>query len=129
MPAGESPPQEKGQPGLYRAALFGLCPRCGERTLFAAPARIADKCSECGLNFAELERGSRAAGLVTIAVAVLLIALALWIEDTFRPPIVLQMLVWTIVTVAVVLGTLRLFKTMMLMASYERELERDKGEQ
>ena len=30
MPADESPSHEKGQPGIGRAALSGLCPRCGE---------------------------------------------------------------------------------------------------
>ncbi len=124
MNSGEQSSQEKGQPGFYRAALFGLCPQCSERTLFAAPARIADTCASCGLNLAELERGSRAAGVVTIVVAAALIGLALWIEDTFRPPLILQMIVWTVVTVAAVLGALRAFKTYMLMVSYERALER-----
>ena len=39
---------EKGQPGLVPAALFGLCPDCGEKTLFDAPIQFADKCDNCG---------------------------------------------------------------------------------
>ncbi|MEL6877424.1 MAG: DUF983 domain-containing protein [Pseudomonadota bacterium] len=106
---------------FWRIALFGLCPRCGAKTLFAAPARIAAKCGPCGLELAQLERGARAAGLVTIIVAILLITAAMLIESAFRPPILLQLLVWAPLTVVVVLGTLRGFKAYMLMVNYERQ--------
>ena len=59
MNAGPSGPSEqKGQPGLVSAALSGLCPRCGAKTLFAAPAALADECSACGLDILALERGA-----------------------------------------------------------------------
>ena len=44
----------KGQPGLVQAALFGLCPNCGAKTLFAGPARFADRCGNCGLDYSTL---------------------------------------------------------------------------
>lgn len=100
-----------------------MCPRCAARTLFAAPAQIARSCSSCGLDFASLERGSRAAGLVTILAAALLITVALTIETLFRPPIWLQLVIWAPLTVGAVLGALRGFKTYMLFASYERHSE------
>lgn len=35
---------EKGQPAFGEAALFGLCPQCGARTLFAGWIAFADRC-------------------------------------------------------------------------------------
>ena len=40
MNADPGPTEKKGQPGLVSAALSGLCPRCGAKTLFAAPAGL-----------------------------------------------------------------------------------------
>ncbi|WP_394731124.1 DUF983 domain-containing protein [Altererythrobacter sp. GH1-8] len=110
----------KGLPGLTQAALFGLCPRCGERTVFAAPAQVADACASCGLDFGELEGGGRFVGLLTMIVALLLIGMAWWIEESFRPPLILQMIVWLPVNVGIVIGSLRLFKIIFLYARYER---------
>ena len=75
---------------------------------------------------AELERGGRLAGLVTILVAAVLISIALAIEINFRPPLWLQAAVWAPVTVGVVIGVLRLFKTALLYRQYE--LVREQGE-
>lgn len=119
MPRDQGPTQIKGQPGIVSAALSGLCPRCGAKSLFEGPARLAPQCGNCGLKLAELERGGRLAGVVTILVAAVLIAIALAIEINFRPPLWLQALVWAPVTVGAVIGVLRLFKTALLYRQYE----------
>lgn len=126
MTSGQGPETTKGQSGIVRAALLGLCPRCGERTLFEAPARVALTCSHCELDLGSLERGGRFAGLLTALVAVILIMLAYAVEAAYRPPLWLQAAFWAPVTVALVIGTLRLFKTTLLYARYERL--REKGE-
>jgi uncharacterized protein (DUF983 family) len=59
-------------------------------------------------------------------VAVILIMLAYAVEAAYRPPLWLQAAFWAPVTVALVIGTLRLFKTTLLYARYERL--REKGE-
>ncbi len=120
----EGPNTDKGQPGLVSAALSGLCPKCGAATLFEAPARIALSCDKCGLALTELERGGRLAGLVTILVAALLIGLAMAADIYLRPPFWLQVVVWAPVTMAVVIGTLRLYKTVLLYRQYEIRAEK-----
>jgi uncharacterized protein (DUF983 family) len=55
-----------------------------------------------------------------MAVAVLLIMIALAIESAYRPPLLLQALVWAPVTITAVLGTLRLYKTALLYARYDK---------
>jgi uncharacterized protein (DUF983 family) len=120
MTGDHGPTNSKGQPGIVSAALSGLCPRCGGKSLFEAPARIALECSQCGLKFSEFERGGRFAGLVTMAVAALLITVAMVIENAYRPPLLLQALIWAPVTITAVLGTLRLYKTALLYARYDK---------
>lgn len=126
MRLGQGPEKIQGQSGLLRAALLGLCPRCGEKTLFEAPARVAMECEHCALDLTPLERGGRFAGMVTAIVAILLIVLAYAAEATLRPPLWLQAAFWAPVTVGVVIYTLRLFKTALLYAAYERQ--RDEAE-
>ena len=123
---GPGPDHIKGQSGIVRAALLGSCPRCGERTLFEAPARVALSCSACALDFGPLERGGRFAGVLTALVAVVLIGLAYTVEAALSPPLWLQTAFWAPVTVGGVILTLRLFKTTLLYARYERSQE--KGE-
>ena len=84
---------------------------------------MAFRCSECGLDFAQLERGSRAATLVTFIVAALLIGLALLVDEWLRPPLWVMALVFVPLTITLVLGAIRLFKTLLLMARYERSQE------
>ena len=108
---------------ILKSAWSGQCPRCGERTLFEAPARIALKCSNCELDLGGLERGGRFAGVLTAFVAIILIMIAYGIEASLRPPLWLQATFWAPVTVGVVIYSLRLFKTVLLYANYEREQE------
>lgn len=119
MKPGESPDEQKGQPGLLSAALSGLCPRCGAKTLFAAPAALANECADCGLNFTSLERGGRFVGVVTMLVALVLILAALGVDEWLRPPLWVSFLVWGPVTIGAVVFGLRFYKTMWVYHQYE----------
>lgn len=114
-----SPTEHKGQPGLVSAALSGLCPRCGAKTLFAAPAGLADECPVCGQDFLSLERGGRFVGVVTMLLALVLILAALGVDEWLRPPLWASLLFWGPVTVGSVIFGLRLYKTMWVYHQYE----------
>lgn len=120
-PAG--PSEQKGQPGLVSAALSGLCPRCGAKTLFAAPAALGDECSACGLDFRDLERGGRFVGVVTMLLALVLIMAALGVDEWLRPPLWASFLFWGPVTVASVVFGLRFYKTMWVYHQYEERAQ------
>jgi uncharacterized protein (DUF983 family) len=120
MTSGESPRNQKGQPGIISAALYGLCPSCGAPAVFGTPAAVADNCDACGLDFRPLERGSRWAGVFTLLLAMVLIVAALGIDALFSPPLWLQFAFWAPVTVGGVIFALRLYKTVLLYARYER---------
>jgi len=119
MTPDESPTENKGQPGLVSAALSGLCPRCGARTLFAGPAQLADGCSACGLDILSLERGGRFVGVVTMLLALVLILAALAVDEWLRPPLWASFLFWGPVTIASVVFALRFYKTMWVYHQFE----------
>lgn len=108
------------EPSIVEAAFKGRCPRCGAKSLFEAPAQLALKCSHCDLPFAELEGGGRFAGMFTAIVAILLIMAATGLDIWLRPPFWLQVAFWGPVTVVLVFASLRLFKVLPLLASYQR---------
>lgn len=123
MTTDQGPTEKKGQPGFVPAALSGLCPRCGARTLFAGGAQLADECAACGLDFLKLERGGRFVGVVTMSIALVLIMAALGVDEWFRPPLWASIVFWAPVTIASVIFCLRLYKTMWVYHQYEERAE------
>ena len=75
MPSGNS--DTKGQPALVEAALFGLCPRCGARTLFDGIARFAPRCQACALDYGRFNVGDGPAAFLTLIVGGLVAVLAI----------------------------------------------------
>ena len=104
---------------MVSAALSGLCPRCGKRTLFDGPAQLADQCRHCGLDLLALERGGRFVGVLTMLLALALILAALTVDEWLRPPLWASLLFWAPVTVGSVVGALRFYKTMWVYHQYE----------
>ena len=104
----------EGQLGIARAALFGLCPECGARTLFAGPARFADRCNNCGLDYASFNVGDGPAALLTMAIGALVIVLALMVDSIFRPPFWAHLIIWVPFTAAMTVVSLRVAKGALL---------------
>lgn len=113
-------PDEKGQPGLVPAALFGLCPRCGARGLFAGLTRFAPKCRACGLDLAQFNVGDGPAAFLTMVIGALVVGLALWVQLAFDPPFWVHAVLWVPLTAAAVVWGLRAGKAALLSAEYQR---------
>jgi uncharacterized protein (DUF983 family) len=96
-----------------------LCPRCGAKTLFAAPAALADECPTCSLDIISLERGGRFVGVATMLLALALILAALGVDEWLRPPLWASLVFWGPVTVGAVIGAIRFYKTMWVYHQYE----------
>lgn len=120
MPDGESQ-NTKGQPGITQAALFGLCPRCGSKGLWAGPAALAERCPACGLEFERHEPRGRGMYLVVLPVTILLVLAALKLDDLVRLPTWALIALWGVVVPAVVIAALRYAKAVALMARLEKE--------
>lgn len=81
---------------------------------------IAGECRACGLPLAQLERGGRLVGLITIAVGGLLVLAALSLDAALRPPLWMHVVLWAPLTVGAVLGVLRLYKVVGVYSAYEK---------
>ena len=112
---------EKGQPGLVPAALFGLCPDCGAKTLFDAPIQFADKCDNCGLDYSAFNVGDGPAALLTMFIGALIIAAAISLEIAIHPPFWVHAIIWVPMTAGLVFLSLRITKGALLIAEHRNK--------
>ncbi|WP_088311543.1 DUF983 domain-containing protein [Novosphingobium sp. B 225] len=112
--------QSEGQPGLVPAALFGLCPQCGARSLFAGAAKFAPGCSACGQDFSRFNVGDGPAAFLTMVLGAVVLGLALWVEFTFHPPVWVHVVLWVPLTAGATLWGLRVGKAALLAAEFKR---------
>jgi uncharacterized protein (DUF983 family) len=118
--AGNPEPNTGGQPETASAALFGLCPRCGARTLFDGIAKFAPRCPSCDLDFSQFNVGDGPAAFLTLIVGAVIAVLAIWLQLSFEPPFWVHALLWIPLTTALVIGGLRISKGWLLVAEYRR---------
>ncbi|HVV41320.1 MAG TPA: DUF983 domain-containing protein [Nitrobacter sp.] len=78
----------------------GRCPRCGEGKLFRAFLKVANNCSECGLDFTPHRADDLPAYLVIVIVGHIVVPLALMIETNYSPPVALQLAIYLPITLA-----------------------------
>lgn len=114
-------PDQRGQPPVGRAALFGLCPRCGAQTLFDGPVKFAPRCRVCALDFASYNVGDGPAAFLTLIIGALLIVAALTLDALVRPPFWVHVLLWVPLTAAAVVYGLRVGKAALLAIEHQRQ--------
>ncbi|MGB5725516.1 MAG: DUF983 domain-containing protein [Parasphingorhabdus sp.] len=112
---------EKGQPDVLPAALFGLCPNCGQKTLFAHVTQFSDKCRACGLDYSRFNVGDGPAAFLTLIVGAIILGMALAVEANFNPPIWVHALLWFPLTIAAVVGSLRVSKAILLILEHRNQ--------
>ena len=106
------------EPSPLAVAAGGLCPRCGNRTLFKGVVAFAPRCRACGLDLATFNVGDGPAAFLIFIVGGIVVGLAIWLELAASPPWWLHMLLWLPLTVALTLGLLRLAKGLLLALEY-----------
>lgn len=111
----------EGRPSIAEVALFGLCPQCGARTLFAGWVRFASRCRACGLDFDRFNVGDGPAAFLILIIGALIAGLAIWLQLAVAPPFWVHVLLWVpLTTLAVVLG-LRASKAALLASEYRNK--------
>ena len=114
------PENSKGQPTIGEAALFGLCPRCGSKTLFVGLTAFAPRCTDCDMDFSKFNVGDGPAAFLTMVVGAVIVALALWLQLSLMPPWWVHVILWVPLTTLGVIGGLRLAKGWLLASEYRR---------
>lgn len=105
-------------PPPIASGLYGCCPRCGAKTLFRSFTAFADRCPACGLEFARFNVGDGPVVFLTLGIGALVTVLALWVEFGVSPPFWVHLLLWPPVTLAMVVGSLRVAKGLLLALEY-----------
>ena len=105
-------------PSIVDVALKGLCPRCGQPTLFRTVLAFADRCPHCGLDISGFNVGDGPAAFLTLILGTVIVALAIWLQLAAAPPWWVHALLWPPVTLAAVIGSLRLAKGALIAAEY-----------
>lgn len=110
----------KGQPGISTAALLGLCPKCGQKTLFGGLIQFAPRCRACGLDYSSFNVGDGPAAFLTMIIGALVTGLAIWFELAWHPPFWAHILLWVPLTSAAVIWGLRAGKAALLVAEFQQ---------
>lgn len=119
----DSSDNPKGQPAIGEAALFGLCPRCGSRTLFDGVTQFAPRCGNCGLDYSAFNVGDGPAAFLTLGIGALITGLALWLELAAGPPWWLHVVLWLPLLLVLVVAGLRVSKAALLVREYTSRAE------
>jgi uncharacterized protein (DUF983 family) len=109
------------EPGAARAALLGLCPRCGKGKLFDGYLNVAKSCLSCGLDYAMFDAGDGPAVFVILIAGGLVCAGALYVEFTFHPPYWVHAVLWIPAVTILTFGLLRLAKSLLLVLQYKHK--------
>ncbi|MBO6719011.1 MAG: DUF983 domain-containing protein [Rhizobiaceae bacterium] len=104
-----------------RAGLGGRCPRCGEGRLFSGFLAVGKACGVCGLDYGFADAGDGPAVFVILIIGFIVVGLALWMEISLNPPLVVHFLIWIPLAIVLCLTALRLMKGVLLTLQYRNK--------
>ncbi|EIM26034.1 DUF983 domain-containing protein [Microvirga lotononidis] len=110
-------------PSPITTGLRGLCPRCGKGHLFQGYLKVRPTCEVCGLDLAFADTGDGPAFFVMSIVGIVVVALALWAEFAFSPPIWLHLVMWTALSIGMSLALVRPLKGVLVNLQYHHKAE------
>jgi uncharacterized protein (DUF983 family) len=103
---------------LLRAALAGRCPRCGKGRLFRGLLEVRPSCPVCGLDLAGNDAGDGAMVAGIFVVGAVVIALAVWVEFRFTPPLWVHVLLWPAISIPLAIAVMRPAKAALVALQY-----------
>jgi uncharacterized protein (DUF983 family) len=106
-------------PDTAQASLRGLCPRCGAGGLFSGIVSFAPHCPKCSLDFRQFNVGDGPAAFLIMIVGAIVTGLAIAVQLNFAPPFWVHILLWLPLTVALVMGLLRIAKGALLVLEFK----------
>jgi uncharacterized protein (DUF983 family) len=106
------------EPTPAAVSLRGLCPRCAAKTLYRGLASFAPQCRACGLDFSGFNVGDGPAAFLILIVGAVVTALAVALELSAEPPFWVHIVLWLPLTAALVIGSLRFAKGLLLALEY-----------
>ena len=104
-----------------RAGLKGRCPRCGKGKLFSGFLSVASACDRCGLDFEPFDTPDGPAFFVMTIVGFVVVALALYTEVAYSPPVYVHLVLWIPLTLVLALPLMRFGKGLMAGLQYRNK--------
>ena len=106
------------EPTILQAALGGRCPRCGDRAIFKGVITVNFRCRACGLDLSRSDIGDGPALGVVAVLTVLISAVAIWTEITFKPDYWLHVLLWPTLLIGLSIAIIRPLKAAIIAIGY-----------
>jgi uncharacterized protein (DUF983 family) len=116
-------------PSAILTGLKGCCPRCGKGSLFSGYLSLRPRCETCGLDYGFADSGDGPAFFVMSIVGIVVVALALWVEFAYEPPIWLHMVMWSFLAVILSLALVRPAKGILVALQYHHKAEEGRLQQ
>ncbi|MEM7618093.1 MAG: DUF983 domain-containing protein [Pseudomonadota bacterium] len=97
------------------------CPRCLKGNLYASRfnLNIQDKCPECGLDLSKNDSADGPAVFLIFILGFLIVPLALLVDTWLSPPFIVHAVLWSVVLVALTIGTLKPLKSYIIYLQYK----------
>lgn len=114
---------DRAIPPATTTGLRGLCPRCGRGRLFDGYLALQPRCESCGLDFGFADSGDGPAFFVMSFVGIVIVALAMFVEFAYEPPLWLHAVLWVPATLALSLLLVRPAKGLLIALQFARRAE------
>lgn len=105
------------------------CPRCGQGALFQGFLSLRATCSACGLDYAKADSGDGPAVFAIFLVGFAAVAAAFIIRYSFGAPIWLAFVLSTVLSIAMILATLRPLKATLIALQFVHKAQEVKSDQ
>ena len=109
---------DRSPPPLLSTGLRCRCPRCARGPLFSGYLKLRPSCEACGLDFAFADSGDGPAFFVMTIVGFVVVAVAMWLEFTYQPPMWVHLSVAIPLTLLLSIVLVRPAKGLMIALQY-----------
>jgi len=96
--------------------------------LFAGLLAFVPQCRDCGLDFARFNVGDGPAAFLTLIVGAIVVILAISVQLAVEPPWWVHVLLWTPLTIVMVIGGLRFAKAALLAREFVSRAEEHRND-
>ena len=114
---------DRSLPPPVSTGLRDRCPRCGRGHLFRGFLSLQPRCEVCGLDYAFADSGDGPAFFVMSFVGFIVVALAMWVEFAYEPPLWVHMALWAPLTIVLSLALVRPFKGVLIALQFQHRAE------
>ncbi len=99
--------------------LRGLCPACGEGSLFSGFLTVVDHCAVCGADLREQDSGDGPVAFITLIAGAVVVVAGLVVEVKYGWPIWLHMAVWLPLAAGLSVVLMRPLKGLTIALQYK----------